>query len=259
MASIWLEGLELLTSVQILFQLLSMWQQLIFWSKTHLGFTAKESRGFFLLIPFLLALVAASQVLAWAKNQKASELYRQYLHEVDSLQKAGFQLSVSPLPTFNVQDTITRFNSTKVSERIQRLPFSETDSVLLQIVPGIGALTAGRIIKHRENLGGFIQIAQLNEVYGLKPEVIPLIWDYFDFDAAPIRKLSINHATVEQLASHPYISYPEAKVMVAYRLQHGEYQAATELLGIKIFKLDWVEKIAPYLSFEPTKEAAEKD
>jgi hypothetical protein len=48
-----------------------MWQRIIFWSKTHLGFSAKESRGFLLLIPFLLALVAASQVLAWVKNQKA--------------------------------------------------------------------------------------------------------------------------------------------------------------------------------------------
>ena len=236
-----------------------MWQRVIFWSKTHLGFSAKESRGFLLLIPFLLALVAASQVLAWAKNQKASEIYRQYLHQVDSLEQAGFQLSISPLPTFNVQDTITRSHSTKVAERIQRLPFSETDSVLLQIVPGIGALTAGRIIKHRENLGGFIQIAQLNEVYGLKPEVIPLIWDYFDFDAAPIRKLSINSAPVEELSSHPYISYQEAKVIVAYRLQHGGYQAATDLLGIKIFKSDWVEKISPYLSFETIGEKARKD
>jgi DNA uptake protein ComE-like DNA-binding protein len=178
---------------------------------------------------------------------------------VDSLEQAGFRLSVSPLPTFNAQDTITRSHSAKVAERIQRLPFSQTDSVVLQIVPGIGALTAGRIIKHRENLGGFIQIAQLNEVYGLKPEVIPLIWDYFDFDAAPIRKLSINRATVEELSSHPYISYQEAKVIVAYRLQHGGYQAAADLLGIKIFKSDWVEKIAPYLSFEPLEEKAVKD
>lgn len=236
-----------------------MGQQVIFWFKTHLGFSAKEVRGFLLLIPFLLALVAASQVLGWVKNERASQLYQQYLHEVDSLEQAGFQLSVSPLPTFTNQDTTARTHSTKVSERIQRLPFSESDSVLLQIVPGIGALTAGRIIKHRENLGGFIQIAQLNEVYGLKPEVIPLIWEYFDFDAAPIRKLAINRTTVSELASHPYISYQEAKVMVAYRLQHGEFQAATDLLAIKIFKVDWVEKIAPYLSFEPLESKAGKD
>jgi DNA uptake protein ComE-like DNA-binding protein len=48
-------------------------------------------------------------------------------------------------------------------------------------------------------------------------------------------------------------------VIVAYRLQHGGYQAAADLLGIKIFKSDWVEKIAPYLRFEPLEEKAVKD
>lgn len=235
-----------------------MWQRVIFWGKTHLGFSAKESRGFLLLIPFLLALLAASHVLAWAKNQKASLIYQRYLFEVDSLEQAGFLLSVSPLPTFNVQDTITRFHSPKVSERIQRLPFSETDSVLLQIVPGIGALTAGRIIKHREKLGGFVEMAQLNEVYGLKPEVIPVIWEYFDFDAAPTRKLSINSAKVEELASHPYISYQEAKVMVAYRLQHGPFLQLEDLLKIRIFKVEWVSQIGPYLNFEKKDAAGAK-
>jgi DNA uptake protein ComE-like DNA-binding protein len=46
---------------------------------------------------------------------------------------------------------------------------------------------------------------------------------------------------------------------VAYRLQHGEYQKATDLLGIKIFKSDWVEKISLYLSFETIGEKAGKD
>lgn len=227
-----------------------MRRKLFFWLKIHLGFSAKESRGFLLLIPFLAGLILASQVISWAKNYNAGKLYQHYLDQVDSLEKGGIQLLNPPLSTFNPEDTLRNSPRIKVSDRIQRLPFSKSDSVMLQIVPGIGALTAGRIIKHRENLGGFIQITQLNEVYGLKPEVIPLIWEYFDFDAAPIRKLSINRATVEELAAHPYISYQEAKVMVAYRLQHGGYQSASELLRIKIFKLEWVEKIAPYLSFE---------
>ena len=87
-------------------------------------------------------------------------------------------------------------------------------------------------------------------MYGLKPEVIPVIWEYFDFDAAPIRKLSINRATIEELASHPYISYQEAKVVVAYRLQHGPFLELDNLLKIRIFKAEWVSKIGPYLNFE---------
>ncbi|MCE2777509.1 MAG: helix-hairpin-helix domain-containing protein [Algoriphagus sp.] len=194
-----------------------MRQRLFFWFKTHLGFSAKESRGFLLLIPFLLVLIGASQVLAWAKDRNANKLYQNYLNQVDSLERAGVKLLISPLPTFNPEDTIRRTHSNKVAERILRLPFSEADSVVLQIVPGIGALTAGRIIKHRESLGGFILIAQLNEVYGLKPETIPIIWEYFDFDTVAPRQLDINTVPLEDLAKHPYISYQEAKVLVAYR------------------------------------------
>jgi competence protein ComEA len=227
-----------------------MRQRLFFWFKTHLGFSAKESRGFLLLIPFLLVLIGASQVLAWAKDRNANKLYQNYLNQVDSLERTGVKLLISPLPTFNPEDTIRRTHSNKVAERILRLPFSEADSVVLQIVPGIGALTAGRIIKHRESLGGFILIAQLNEVYGLKPETIPIIWEYFDFDTVAPRQLDINTVPLEDLAKHPYISYQEAKVLVAYRLQHGPYLQLDDLLKIKIFKADWVNKIGPYLDFE---------
>jgi DNA uptake protein ComE-like DNA-binding protein len=213
-----------------------MRQRLFFWFKTHLGFSAKESRGFLLLIPFLLLLVGVSQVLAWAKDRNAEKLYQHYLNQVDSLERAGVQLLSSPLPTFNPEDTLSRSHSAKVSDRIKRLPFSEADSVVLQIVPGIGALTAGRIIKHRENLGGYIQIDQLHEVFGLKPETIPVIWEYFDFDRVAPRRIEINTVPVEELAKHPYISYQEAKVLVAYRLQHGPYLQLDDLLKVKIFK-----------------------
>ncbi len=227
-----------------------MRQRLFFWFKTHLGFSAKESRGFLLLIPCLLLLVGASQVLAWAKDRNAGKLYQHYLNQVDSLERAGVQLLVSPLPTFNPEDTLRRSHSDKVSDRIKRLPFSEADSVVLQIVPGIGALTAGRIIKHRESLGGFIQVDQLKEVYGLKPETIPVIWEYFDFDRVAPRRLALNTVSVEELAKHPYISYQEAKVLVAYRLQHGPYLQLDDLLKVKIFKAAWVSKIGPYLEFD---------
>ena len=227
-----------------------MRQRLFFWFKTHLGFSAKESRGFLLLIPCLLLLVGASQVIAWAKDRNAGKLYQHYLNQVDSLERAGVKLLISPLPTFNSEDTIRRTHSNKVAERIVRLPFSEADSVVLQIVPGIGALTAGRIIKHRENLGGYIQIDQLHEVFGLKPETIPVIWEYFDFDRVAPRRIEINTVPVEELAKHPYISYQEAKVLVAYRSQHGPYLQLDDLLKVKIFKADWVNKIGPYLDFE---------
>ena len=66
----------------------------------------------------------------------------------------------------------------------------------------------------------------------------------------PPRRIEINTVPVEELAKHPYISYQEAKVLVAYRLQHGSYLQLDDLLKVKIFKADWVNKIGPYLDFE---------
>ena len=116
-------------------------------------------------------------------------------------------------------------------------------------MPGIGPGTAGRIIKYREQLGGFHSKAQLSEVYGMKEETISALWDFFEFDGSVFKKLQLNVASLEELSAHPYISYGEAKVLVAYRQQHGNFDSSDDLLKIKIFKDEWVQKLKPYLEF----------
>jgi DNA uptake protein ComE-like DNA-binding protein len=86
-------------------------------------------------------------------------------------------------------------------------------------------------------------------VYGIKVETAAAMWEFFEFDALIFRKIPINTVTLEDLSAHPYISYSEAKVLVAYRKQHGNFKSPDDLLKIKIFKSAWVEKIKPYLEF----------
>lgn len=232
-------------------RLIFMKDELFFWLKTTLGFSRKESRGFVLVIPVLIALSLSSTVIGYFKNQKSNKLYERYSTILDSLGKAGFTIVSSPLPTFNPQDTLRKSSSEVVKSRINRLLFSEADSVILQIVPGIGASTASRIVKYRERLGGFHSKDQLNEVFGLKPEIIEGIWEYFDFDPGIKKKISINDVELEDLSKHPYITFQEAKVLIAFRKQHGSFSSPQDLLKIKIFKEEWVMKIAPYLQFDP--------
>jgi competence protein ComEA len=222
-----------------------------FFLKTYLGFSSKESRGFLLLIPFLFLLTAMPSAMRYYKNKASERLYREYKSQLDSLERSGFTLISSPLPTFNPDDTLKPSQVQQTLNRHKKIPFSEADSSLLQIVPGIGTALAGRIIKRKEALGGFASPQQLAEIYGLKQETIDKIWDFFDFDRHIFRKIPINHVMVEDLAKHPYISYSEAKVLVAYRNQHGFYQSPEDLGKIKIFQNDWIEKIKPYLDFRP--------
>ncbi|WP_339755749.1 helix-hairpin-helix domain-containing protein [Algoriphagus aquimarinus] len=221
-----------------------------YWLKVYLGFSTKESRGFVLLIPVLLLLIAFKTVFKDIRNGKAENFHVQYLATIDSLEASGIILVSSPFPVFAPLDTIIKKSNSKQIESLNRIPFSEADSVILQIVPGIGQSTASRIVKFRENLGGLHHKSQLTEVYGLKPETIDAIWEYFDFSPAIFKKLKINQIEADELAKHPYITYAEAKVLIAYRKQHGSFMAPDDFLKIRIFKQEWIDKIAPYLDFQ---------
>ena len=221
-----------------------------FWAKSYLGFSNKESKGFVLLIPVFIVLGLLPTGLSFFKNLKSDQDFYHYQGTLDSLRLIGVNLVQSPLPTFNPEDTVKISRNQKQLESLNRIPFSEADSITLQIVPGIGQATAGRIIKYRENLGGFHSRGQLLEVYGVKEETANSIWEFFEFDPGVFRKIKINSATLEDLALHPYITYGEAKVLIAYRNQHGGFQSSQDLLKIKIFKAEWVEKIKPYLDFD---------
>jgi DNA uptake protein ComE-like DNA-binding protein len=225
-------------------------ERYFYWMKSYLGFSRKESRGFLFLIPVLIFFGLTPSLIRMYKNNQADHTFSRYLQQLDSLDKINIKLVSSPNPTFNPRDTVIGNRNQKQLNNLNRIPFAEADSITLQIVPGIGQASAGRIIKYRENLGGFHSKTQLMEVFGIKEETAASLWEFFEFEPVIFRKISINTATVEQLSAHPYISYGEAKVLHAFRKQHGNFSSSADLLKIKIFKVDWVEKISPYLDFE---------
>jgi DNA uptake protein ComE-like DNA-binding protein len=227
-----------------------MRNKLFYWLKINLGFSNKESRGFLLLTPFLVVFAISPYLLKTIRNSGAQEFHQHYLATIDSLKKFEVEVKTSPNPIFNPADTAAKPSSISKTKNLNRIKFAEADSILLQIVPGIGPGLSGRIIKYRENLGGYYSKNQLNEIYGLKPETIEEIWTYFDFNPLISRKIPINSSDTNQLSAHPYISYGEAKVIIAYRNQHGQFNSVIDLKNIKIFKEEWISRIEPYLSFE---------
>lgn len=226
-----------------------MKRNIFFWFKSNIGFSNKESRGFLFLIPFLSLMILFPSIFHFFKLKQTEEYQITYLKKLDSLRNSGIELKTSPNLVYNPDDTVKIKSDTKKFENLKRISFSEADSITLQIVPGVGPSLAGRIIKYKNQLGGFHNHNQLSEVFGLKPETTDAIWEYFDFEPLIFRKIEINKIEITDLAKHPYFSYAEAKVILAYRNQHGAYKSADDLKGIIIFKPEWIEKIAPYLSF----------
>lgn len=118
----------------------------------------------------------------------------------------------------------------------------------LKKIRGIGDILSKRIIKYRDLLGGYQDIIQLNEVYGLKPEVIQEISKYATI-SDHFNKLSLNEIdSIKHLASHPYIDYNLARAIINYRTVHGNFQSIDELQNIKVLDDSLYHKIAPYLS-----------
>lgn len=128
---------------------------------------------------------------------------------------------------------------------------NQADTLQLASVRGIGPSLSRRIAKYRDMLGGFSGRHQLYEVYGLDSLVVEeLFRKGFLPEGGGVRKLKINQATEKELDAHPYITPRLAKIIAAYRVQHGNFQSAESLAPIKILDESTLRKLAPYLSFE---------
>ena len=113
---------------------------------------------------------------------------------------------------------------------------------------GIGPSFATRIIKYRDNLGGFANVEQLKEVYGLQDSTFQKIKP--SLQISPIlRKLHVNNVAVNELR-HPYIRYTDAKLIINYREQHGAFKSAEDLKKVIGVPATTVDKMIPYLAFD---------
>jgi DNA uptake protein ComE-like DNA-binding protein len=125
------------------------------------------------------------------------------------------------------------------------------DTAALKRINGIGDKLAARIIHFRESLGGFINEAQLAEVYGLDTIVVEkLARVCFIEDTFEPKKVNLNTKDEKTLTAHPYIPKSWAKAIQAYRFQHGDFSDVRDLLKIEVIPPRQAERIIPYLKLK---------
>lgn len=130
------------------------------------------------------------------------------------------------------------------------LEINSADSAVLTQIRGIGPAFAQRIIKYREQLGGFVNKQQLLEVYGVDSVKYRAIADNIRVDARHIRRISINKVDIEALRTFPYLNFKQMNAIIQYRKQHGNYQSVNDLAQVAILNATILRKIAPYLSYK---------
>jgi len=179
---------------------------------------------------------------------KRRTMERVFLPHVRGIGKNGLGYSLSRRPMgmpFSMTSTRSKTKSTTWT-----LDINQADSVAWVGLKGIGPAYAKRIMGYRERLGGFFAVDQLKEVYGLDSMWVEANKGHLVVGAGIYKKIALNRVVGNEFR-HPYISYAQVKVFLAYRKQHTVLRDFQALEQIKLLDLSMWNRLRPYLSFEP--------
>lgn len=138
-----------------------------------------------------------------------------------------------------------RSNKSRTSSMVE---LNSCDTSDLIAMPGIGSKTAARIIRFRDALGGFYQKEQILETRYTDTTVLEKLLPSFQINNALLRKIPIQSAGLELLKKHPYLSEKQARVIIAFRNQHGRL-TEQHLKEIRIISDTDLKRLMPYLDF----------
>lgn len=151
------------------------------------------------------------------------------------------------------EDTIVVRRQNEVKPARQRkslLEINSSDSAAFVRLPGIGPVLSARIVKYRNLIGGFVSVAQLKEVYGLKEETFDMISSRVCADSLLILKIKINKAEYREMIRHPYFERDEVSGILKYRELQGKITGIDDLIGNNLISPLTLKKIRAYLDFE---------
>ena len=121
-------------------------------------------------------------------------------------------------------------------EKIVPIDINQATQEDLIKINGIGEAFATRILKQKESLGGFVSMEQMNEVWGLTPEVIENLNTHFKVSVLPsLKKIDINNVSLKELSQFPYFKYPLAKQILIFSSMNGDIKGVGDLVKIKDF------------------------
>ena len=154
----------------------------------------------------------------------------------DSARKGHLTVARDSMPVYQARH--------KIAEG-EHVVLNTADTTALMTVPGVGPYYARRIVQYGERLGGYVSVAQLDEIGDLPDEVKP----YLTVENPSPRRLNVNKLSLEQLRRHPYINFYQAKAIVDYRRLHGPIKSLYDLRLSKDFPQTEIDRLLPYVEY----------
>lgn len=123
---------------------------------------------------------------------------------------------------------------------------NRADTTELKKIPGIGIGIAQAIVAYRNRLGGFYDVAQLQELKWVTSD----IQRWFKVENCPIHRINANKASLDRLRAHPYINYYQARVIVEFRRKKDKLKSLSQLSLYEEFTEKDLKRLSHYLTFD---------
>lgn len=137
---------------------------------------------------------------------------------------------------------------TSKPKQIISIELNSADTSQLIQLRGIGSKLSMNIIKLREQLGGFVRIDQIKEVYGISDETYQAIKPSLHINKALVKTINLNAATLYELNAHPYLRGDLARAIVDYRKDHNyKIDNLDQIKEIPLINEEIFRKIVNYL------------
>ena len=204
-----------------------------------------------------MSVVEIDRLLAFRKQNK----YVNSAQEFQAVTKVSDSLLNVIAPYFKFPDWVNNKKEFATYKKFDIKAFAKKEKlVIIDInqatqedlikIYGIGEAISLRILKFKESLGGFVSMEQMNDVWGLSPEVIENLNAHFKVPANPkVKKIDINNASIKELSLFPYFKYPISKNIVTYRSMNGDIKNSEDLTKINGLSIEKAKIIALYLDF----------
>ncbi|MNF40987.1 Helix-hairpin-helix motif protein [compost metagenome] len=198
------------------------------------------------------------RLFAFRKQNK----YVNSAEEFQNVTKVSDSLLKIIAPYFKFPDWVNDRKGTKEFKKYDHTAFAKKEKIVpidinqatqedLIKIYGIGEAISLRILKQKESLGGFVSMEQMNDVWGLSPEVIEKLNIHFKVSRLPdIKKIDVNNASLKELSQFSYFKYPLAKQIITFRSMNGDINNIEDLIKIKGFPVEKAKIIDLYLDFK---------
>ena len=204
-----------------------------------------------------MKIAEIDRLLAFRKTNK----YVNSAKEFQEVTKISDSLLATMSPYFKFPDWVSnkkqypKYDNSNLKdfskkERIIVLDINQATKEDFVKIYGIGDAISDRILKEKEKLGAYVNMDQMQDIWGLSPEVIAELNSHFKISGSTVvKKIDINNLPIKELTKFPYFKYALAKEIVTYRSMNSGIKNIDDLTKIKGFPVDKIKIIALYLEF----------